>query len=124
LGAIELLSTQGALSTIDTGATGIGAIGETETDPWEVLGGSGVEDESFDLVVMNPPFTRLTGGGGKTTDVPLPMFSAFGTEAEEQELMSDLFDWSSSNRHRAGLARKPNRRRGSAHCRSNPGRGQ
>ena len=37
---------------------------------------------------MNPPFTRLTGGGGKTGDIPLPMFAAFGTEEEEQKLMS------------------------------------
>ena len=44
LGAIEFLSTQGALSIIDTGAKGVGAVGDTETDPWEVLGGSGVED--------------------------------------------------------------------------------
>jgi hypothetical protein len=89
LGAIELLSTQGALSVIDTGAKGVAAAGESEADPWQILGGSGVEDESFDLVVMNPPFTRLTGGGGKTSEVPLPMFAAFGTVAEEQELMSD-----------------------------------
>ncbi len=88
LGAIELLSTQGALSIIETGATGVGAVADSEADPWAVLGGSGVEDESFDLVVMNPPFTRLTGGGGKTGDIPLPMFAAFGTEKEEQELMS------------------------------------
>ncbi len=66
----------------------MGAIGESEADPWEVLGGSGVADESFDLIIMNPPFTRLTGGGGKSGEVPLPMFAAFGTEAEEQELMS------------------------------------
>jgi hypothetical protein len=89
LGAIELLSSQGALSIIETRAKGVGATGETEIDPWEALGGSGVEDESFDLVVMNPPFTRLTGGGGKASDVPRPMFAAFGTQAEEQKLMSE-----------------------------------
>jgi hypothetical protein len=88
LGAIEFLSTQRALSIIDTGASGVGAIGESEADPWAVLGGTGVADGSFDLVIMNPPFTRLTGGGGKTSDIPLPMFAAFGTEKEEQELMS------------------------------------
>ena len=89
LGAIELLATQSALSIIETGAKGVAAVGEIEADPWVVLGGSGVKDESFDLVVMNPPFTRLTGGGGKTSDVPRPMFAAFGTETEEQELMSE-----------------------------------
>jgi type I restriction-modification system DNA methylase subunit len=72
LGAIEFLSKQGALSIIETGAKGVGAIGDTETDPWAALGGSGVEDGSFDLVVMNPPFTRLTGGGGKASDIPMP----------------------------------------------------
>lgn len=87
LGAIELLTTQGALSIIATGATGVGAVGDTNADPWAVQGAQ-VEDKSFDLVVMNPPFTRLTGGGGKTGDIPLPMFAAFGTEEEEQKLMS------------------------------------
>lgn len=88
LGAIELLSKQGALSIIGTGAVGVGASGDTEADPWVVLGGADVADGSFDLVTMNPPFTRLTGGGGKTGDVPLPMFAAFGTEEDEQRLMS------------------------------------
>ncbi len=88
LGAIEFLSTQGALSIIDTGASGLGATGESDVDPWVVLGGSGVADDSFDVIIMNPPFTRLTGGGGKTGEIPLPMFAAFGTVKEEQELMS------------------------------------
>src|ERR1700747_3554780 len=48
LGSIEFLSTQGALSIIDTGASGIGAIGESEADPWAIVGGAGVEDGSFD----------------------------------------------------------------------------
>jgi hypothetical protein len=88
LGAIEFLSTQGALSIIDTGAKGIGATGEATADPWVVIGGTGISDASFDLVIMNPPFTRLTGGGGKTSEIPLPMFAAFGNEKDEQELMS------------------------------------
>ena len=88
LGAIEFLSSQGALSIIDTGATGIGASGEASADPWVVLGGAEIADASFDLVIMNPPFTRLTGGGGKTSEIPLPMFAAFGNEKDEQKLMS------------------------------------
>lgn len=88
LGALEFLATQGALSIIDTGAKGVGSAGENKISLWEV-GGSGVQDGSFDVVVMNPPFTRLTGGGGKSDTVPLPMFAAFGTQADEQQLMSD-----------------------------------
>jgi type I restriction-modification system DNA methylase subunit len=88
LGALEFLSTQGALSIIDTGASGVGASGVADADPWAVIGGTGIADGSFDLVIMNPPFTRLTGGGGKTSEIPLPMFAAFGNEKDEQELMS------------------------------------
>ena len=53
-------------------------------------GGRGVEapDGSFDLVVMNPPFTRPTGHEGDKTGVPVPSFAGFGTPDEEQRLMS------------------------------------
>jgi hypothetical protein len=88
LGSIELLLTQGALSIIPTGAVGVGPTADTEADPWVALGGATVADAGFDLVIMNPPFTRLTGGGGKRVDVPRPMFAAFGTPEEEQKLMS------------------------------------
>lgn len=43
---------------------------------------------SFDLVVMNPPFTRATGHEGRKIGVPVPMFAAFDSTEEEQRLMS------------------------------------
>jgi hypothetical protein len=88
LGTIEFLSKQGALSIIDTGALTLGGMGASVIDPWVVMGGAGVEDGTFDVIIMNPPFTRLTGGGGKTSDIPMPMFAAFGTVEDEQKLMS------------------------------------
>jgi hypothetical protein len=88
LGAIEFLSKQGALSIIDTGALTLGGMGASVIDPWVVMGGAGVEDGTFDVIIMKPPFTRLTGGGGKTSDIPMPMFAAFGTVEDEQKLMS------------------------------------
>ena len=43
---------------------------------------------SFDVVIMNPPFTRATGHEGKKIGVPNPMFAAFSSDAEEQQLIA------------------------------------
>ena len=63
---------------------------ERQTSTGIESGGRGVEapDGSFDLVVMNPPFTRPTGHEGDKTGVPVPSFAGFGTPDEEQRLMS------------------------------------
>jgi hypothetical protein len=87
LGALDLLQTQGAMSTIATSAGGISAHAEVEVDPWRALGGAAVSDQSFDLIIMNPPFTRLTGGGGKSAEVSRPLFAAFGTTEADQKAM-------------------------------------
>jgi hypothetical protein len=88
LGALDLLERQSALSTIATQAGGVGAHSEVELDSWKTLGGSAVSDQSFDLVAMNPPFTRLTGGGGKSDTVSRPLFAAFGTDEADQKAMA------------------------------------
>ena len=46
-------------------------------------------DESFDLVIMNPPFTRSTNHGGEHHDVVNPAFAAFGAPAADQTRMGD-----------------------------------
>ena len=43
-------------------------------------------DESFDLVIMNPPFTRPTNH--ESTTVPVPSFAGFDTSKAEQKAMS------------------------------------
>ena len=43
----------------------------------------------FDLVIMNPPFTRNTNHEAKHSDVPLPAYAAFETSLEEQERMAE-----------------------------------
>lgn len=45
-----------------------------------------VTDESFDLVIMNPPFTRPTNH--ESTTVPVPSFAGFDTSKAEQKAMS------------------------------------
>ncbi|MXZ23513.1 MAG: hypothetical protein F4Y80_01385 [Caldilineaceae bacterium SB0665_bin_21] len=45
-----------------------------------------ITDESFDLVIMNPPFTRPTNH--ESTTVPVPSFAGFDTSKAEQKAMS------------------------------------
>ena len=48
-----------------------------------------IEHASFDLVIMNPSFTRPTGQESERIDVPVPSFAAFGNDEETQRAMSD-----------------------------------
>ncbi len=91
LGALDILETQAVMSTISTSSTKVGANEDESVDAWLALGGESVEDKSFDIVVMNPPFTRLTGGGGKTNEVSRPLFAAFKTTEIDQKAMSKKF---------------------------------
>lgn len=43
---------------------------------------------SFDLVIMNPLFTRPTGQEGNSKGIPVPAFAGFSTSKDEQRLMS------------------------------------
>lgn len=88
LGALDLLDKQGAMSIISTSAAEIGGQAATEVDAWKAIGGVAVDDQSFDLIAMNPPFTRLTGGGGKSSEVSRPLFAAFGTTKADQAAMA------------------------------------
>ena len=47
-----------------------------------------VQHESFDLVIMNPPFTRATGHEAGKVGVPVPSFAGFDTTEDEQRAMS------------------------------------
>lgn len=44
--------------------------------------------ESFDLVIMNPPFTRPTGHEADKIGTPVPSFAGFGTSDKDQRRMS------------------------------------
>ena len=47
-----------------------------------------VEHSSFDLVIMNPPFTRPTGHEARKVGIPVPSFAGFETSSDEQFAMS------------------------------------
>lgn len=83
LGSLDLLDPQGKLDIISVTAKALEGTGEKEKDTWRSL-----PHASFDVVIMNPPFTRATGHEGKKIGVHNPMFAAFSSSAEEQRLMA------------------------------------
>jgi len=83
LGSIDLLDSQRRAAILTITAQKIEAKGMSQSDTWEDL-----PHESFDIVVMNPPFTRATGQEGSKVGVPSPMFAAFSSSNEEQRAMS------------------------------------
>ena len=83
LGSLDLLDPQRAFDIVAITARAVEGMGETEREAWSALPHS-----SFDVVIMNPPFTRDTGHEGSKIGVPNPMFAAFGSKKEEQREMS------------------------------------
>ncbi len=83
LGSLDLLDPQRSFDIVAITAKAIEGMGESEKEAWSTL-----PHASFDMVIMNPPFTRDTGQGGDKVGVPHPMFAAFGSKEEEQHEMA------------------------------------
>jgi hypothetical protein len=83
LGSLDLLDPQGTLEILTITAKSIEGMGEAEKETWLSL-----PHASFDVVIMNPPFTRATVHEAERIAVPNPMFAAFSSSAEEQRLMA------------------------------------
>lgn len=83
LGSLDLLDPQKKLDIIAISAKAAGASGESEADTW-----TEIPDKTFDVLIMNPPFTRNTGHEAKKIGVPQPMFAAFSATKAEQKLMA------------------------------------
>jgi len=83
LGSLDLLDPQSTLEIVSITSRVTEAMGETEKETWRSL-----PRMTFDVIIMNPPFTRATGHEGKKIGVPNPMFAAFSSGAEEQRQMS------------------------------------
>ena len=82
LGSLDILEHQCRLNILDITAKAFGGMGESERAILSTL-----PHESFDLVIMNPPFTRATVHEAERLNVPNPMFAAFASTAEEQRVM-------------------------------------
>ena len=83
LGSLDLLNEQRRISILSITAQKVDSTGSATSDTWVDL-----PHNSFDVVIMNPPFTRATGHEGKKVGVPIPMFAAFQSKAEEQRQMA------------------------------------
>lgn len=84
LGSIDLLRDMALLQGLEITAKSIEGAGEAELNSWHYA-----PHVSFDVVIMNPPFTRATNHEGEHENVPNPMFAAFGSSAEEQKTMAN-----------------------------------
>ena len=87
IGSLELLesSTQMVLINTTDPALRTGSSGEETSD--QVT--ADIPDDWFDLVVMNPPFTRATNHEGRHADVTNPVFAAFDADPATQTAMGN-----------------------------------
>lgn len=82
IGSLDLLEENGQYSIIKT-ATGIG--GKREEEVKDLV--QRVAHDNFDLVIMNPPFTRSVGQEGELVGTGNPAFAAFETSRATQKKM-------------------------------------
>ncbi len=83
IGALDLLGSDRSYSLFATGKSMAGTATATQSEHYVT-----VKDESCDLVIMNPPFTRPTNHEAGHGDVPVPSFAGFGTRDVEQQEMA------------------------------------
>lgn len=83
LGSWDLLDAQRPFEILAITARAAQGTGEKTLEIW-----SSFPHEGFDLVIMNPPFTRPTGHESGKIGVRNPMFAAFATDDATQRLMA------------------------------------
>ena len=85
IGSLELLQSSSAMTLFNTSdpAMRTGSVGE-ETAAQVI---AEIPDEAFDLVIMNPPFTRATVHEGAHANVVNPAVAAFDASASDQTEM-------------------------------------
>jgi hypothetical protein len=83
LGSWDLLDAQKPFEILAITARAAQGTGEVTKEIWSSLPHYG-----FDLVIMNPPFTRPTGHEGEKVGIRNPMFAAFQADDRTQKLMA------------------------------------
>ncbi len=84
IGALDLLNSEYSYSLFATGGE---SIGSKETESYREHSVM-IKNTSYDLVIMNPPFTRPMGHEGVIEGVPISSFAGFRTPADEQREMA------------------------------------
>ena len=104
IGSLELLA-ESVQDEMISQAAAVTAGGRKPEDVRDLV--TRVQHGKFDLVIMNPPFTRPTNHEASHVNVPIPAYAAFETTTAEQREMSrrvrDLTKGAPSNDN-AGLA--------------------
>ena len=85
IGSLELLQSSAVQTLFNTSdpALRTGSLGEETATQINV----DIPDQGFDLVIMNPPFTRATNHEGAHADVTNPAFAAFDATPADQSAM-------------------------------------
>ena len=85
VGSLELLQSSRVMTLLNTSdpAKQTGSAGEEEAD--QML--TEIPDIGYDLVIMNPPFTRATNHEGAHADITNPAFAAFDATDKDQSEM-------------------------------------
>ena len=85
IGSLELLQTSAVMPLFNTSdpARRTGSRGEETAS--QVI--ADIPDDGFDLVIMNPPFTRATNHEGAHADVVNPAFAAFEASKSDMDKM-------------------------------------
>jgi len=83
LGSLDLLDPMRMFGILSITAKAIEGMGESEKEAWSTL-----PHASFDMVIMNPPFTKDTSNEGEKIGIRNPTFAAFSSSPEEQREMA------------------------------------
>ena len=82
IGALDLIEDEKTIPLFGTGQERLRGVGVGDNGHVELPHGG------FDLVIMNPPFTRPTGHEAGKIGIPIPSFAGFDTADDEQKHMS------------------------------------
>ena len=108
IGALDLLSEEPYVTQNKNGeaaAKGYREINRSSNSQYEVAIKE-LWQQEFDIVIMNPPYTRSVNHAAKRAGIPIPSFAGMGTSKEEQRLMSR--ELQSINKRYLGLERAGN----------------
>ena len=87
IGSLEFLNSNSQLTLSNFSDPARRAIGNGDDRSYQAT--AEVNDESFDLVIMNPPFTRATNHEGARATVSNPVFAAFNAEKADMNAMGN-----------------------------------
>ena len=87
IGALELMQSSAAMTLFNTSDPALRTGSAGEETATQII--ADIPDAGYDLVIMNPPFTRATNHAGAHADITNPAFAAFDATRADQTAMGD-----------------------------------